>query len=147
MFRRFIAAMLIVLSLSSVSYGKIKDMGLFTVDLPVGWTGQKQREGSYLFSTVDKSAGIELDVVMLDDMSLKDAVDIVAENLYGTKPRYDYDDEVYRFVFRRDDVTFNVAATGVTTEGYKEDNVLIVLIWANIGRSVVDRIISSITFK
>ena len=147
MFRRFIAAMLIVSSLASVSYGKIKDMGLFTVDLPVGWTAQKQSELSYLFRTTDNSAGIELDIVMLEDISFEEALNILVKNLHGTKPRYDYEDKVYRFVFQNNRITFNAAAAGAASDGHEEDNILVVLIWAEVGRSVVDRIINSIKFK
>lgn len=145
MLRRFIVAMLIVSSLASVSYGKVKDLGDFTVDLPVGWTAQKQKNGLYFIGTTDGNQGIFLGVYELKDgVSLEDTAKEVAKNLHGTKPVYDEKYQGYKFkfnAFTETDIKFD----GVIIDAGNRKCTLV--FWANVKQSVLAKILNSIKGK
>ena len=145
MLRRFIVAMLIVSSLASVSYGKVKDLGDFTVDLPVGWTAQKHKSGLYFIGTTDGNQGIFLGAYELKEgVSLEDLAKEAAKNLHGTKPVYDEKYKGYKFKFN--------AFAGTD---YKFDGVFIdagnskcaLVFWAKVRQSVLAKILGSIKGK
>lgn len=144
MLKRFIITMLIVSSFASVSYGKVKDLGDFTVDLPIGWTAQKQN-GLYFLGTTDGNQGVFLGAHELKDgVSLEDLAKEVAKKLHGTKPVYDDKYKGYKFNFNAFNGT-DVRFDGVIIDAGNRTCVLV--FWANVRQSVLAKILSSIKGK
>lgn len=143
MLKRLIAAMLIVFSLASLSYAKIVDLGAITVDLPTGWIAEKSNDFNYVFRKSDRTAAIMFDISNLGGMEPKEAISEFAKKLEGSTPVYNEKKNEYTFTYRNTDgIVFNVSSTP-----FVENDAVVTFIWAEVDRTLLEKIISSITFK
>lgn len=143
MIKRLIAAMLIIASLASVSSAKVHDLGKLTVDLPTGWIANKINEFSYMFKTSDNTAAVMFDISSLGDTDPKEAAEKFSKNMSGSTPVYNEQKNEYTFTYRdTEGIVYNVSLTP-----FAENDIIVMCIWAEVERALLEQILSSIKFK
>lgn len=80
--RSVVLALVFVLALSAVSFGAVQDFGKFTVDVPAGWTANKDDETVGIVKD-DKSASMSITVDSTEGATLKELADAFVEALKG----------------------------------------------------------------
>ena len=143
MLKRLLAAMLIVVSLASLSSAKVQDLGAITIDLPTGWIAEKSNDFNYVFRTSDNTAAIMFDISNLGGMDPKEAVTELSKKLSGSTPVYNEKDNAYTFTFRN---TEGIVFTSSSVP-FVDNDAIVTFVWAEVDTKLLDRIISSITFK
>ena len=80
--RSLILGAVLALVLSAAAFGAVQDFGKFTLDVPAGWTAEKDGETVGIVKN-DKSVSVSITVDSTDGMALKDLAEAFVEALKG----------------------------------------------------------------
>ena len=138
--RSVVLALVFVLALSAVSFGAVQDFGKFTVDVPAGWTANKDDETVGIVKD-DKSASMSITVDSTEGATLKELADAFVEALKGKKLKAEGDG--YTFEFDNG----NGVTSRAVLNGDKKNYALIVITGAENAPDEVMSIINSLQEK
>ena len=142
MVKKAVFAVLLALMLAGSAFGKVRDFGEFTADVPYGWRAKMQDNGIFTLQANDGSKGVGLFAQALGGTTEEAALKMSGA-LRGTKPIYDKRAGVYRFMFRFDGLEWRMAV-----KGFEEAGRAVYITWtgAGVGREL-ERILSSVKAK
>ena len=109
--KRLLIAAVLALVFAAASFGAVQDFGRFTLDVPAGWTAEKDAETVGLVKD-DNTASLSISVADLDGMTLKDAAEAFVKELNGTNLAQDADGDYTFEMTNANGVKSNVLLTG-----------------------------------
>jgi V8-like Glu-specific endopeptidase len=121
---------------------RVRDVGRFTVKVPVEWSVLDEEDDMILLGSDDEAAAVGILVASNDGMSIRAVARAYAEEFGGSKPVGD-DDGVYTFSFEDDDVE-TVVFVG---EGNEDDTHVMIFISGDGSASGVEEILDSVEDK
>ena len=80
--KRLAAAAVVAVLAATAAFGAVQDFGAFTIDVPAGWTAERDGE-TVVFMKNDNTASMSITYDTTDGASLKDIADEYVEALKG----------------------------------------------------------------
>ena len=80
--KRLAAAAVVVVISAAMAFGAVQDFGAFTIDVPAGWTAERDGE-TVAFTKNDNTASMSITYDTTDGASIKEIADAFVEALNG----------------------------------------------------------------
>ncbi|MBQ7544488.1 MAG: hypothetical protein IJT02_06035 [Synergistaceae bacterium] len=143
MMKRVVCALVLAAMLAGSAFGKVRDFGEFTADVPYGWRARKQDDGTFMMETYDGSMGLGIFAQSLNGITAEEMARNTSKRLKGSRPVYDRKAGIYRFRFRLNGYEWRMAV-----KGFEEENKAVIVTWAGLGiKKHLEQVLGSIKAK
>ena len=148
MFRRIVWALVLVLMLAGMSFGRTFEYGPFEIDVPRGWAPKELPNDGLELRSMDRRKLLTVHYGSLSGGSLEEFAQYVSERVNGTKPRYDNTYDGWRFT-RMWNATWKAQ---VLIRGFERGDAAVIIQWAaghgsSVSKKDLEQILDSISLR
>ena len=139
--------MVLVAVCAPIAFGRTFEYGPFDVDVPAGWAPKELPDDGFELRSLERGNVLTVHYGSISGGSLEEFAQYIAEDLHGTKPRYDKTYDGWRFTH----MTQSRWKTQVLIRGSERGDAAVIIQWTTktspISKSDLEQILSSIRLR